>query len=362
MNGLKILIVNDFASNASLFEKYLPCKVDVIYFDKHEVITSSTNPLFFEKKQFTYQIKKIKKLSDKYDLFLCFGWLAAAICYLANVNYIMYFVDVYIEPEQRIRKKMSYLKRKLLLDLYKETLACAKIVVSAHKFHTMPLKKYRKDVKEIFPYVDFEMFDGNAKKINLNQEKFIFFSPQRLEKIKGQHLLWEAIKLAKSDFVVLQTDWGSKEYLEEISKNKPECVRLIPKIKREDMASYYVSVDALLGCISPAYAPGIEREAILSKIPVFCYAPIGFTNNDPFYTKSKDPKDIADYIDRMVTDKEFRNNLISEQSTWIKNTFDSHKLSEQWMDVFNEALTNTNHYKTKIKFKIIYKILKFFGN
>jgi hypothetical protein len=128
------------------------------------------------------------------------------------------------------------------------------------------------------------------------------------------------------------------------------------------MASYYVSVDALLGCISPAYAPGIEREAILSKIPVFCYAPIGFTNNDPFYTKSKDPKDIADYIDKMVTDKEFRNNLISEQSTWIKNTFDSHKLSEQWMDVFNEALTRTNHYKTKIKFKIIYKILKFFGN
>lgn len=362
MSDLKILIVNDFASNASLFEKYLPCKVDVIYFDKHDVITSSKNPLFFEKEQYTYRVNKIKELSKNYDLFVCFGWIAAAICYLANVNYLMYFVDVYIDPSQRIRKKMSAVQKKIILDLYKETLACSTIVVSAHKYHTRQLKKYRNDVREIFPYVDFEMFDGQSKKINLDEEKFIFFSPQRLEKIKGQDLVWQAIKLAKSNFVVLQTEWGSKEFLEEILKNKPESVKLIPKINREDMASYYVSVDALLGCISPAYAPGIEREAILSKIPVFCYSPIGFTDNDPFFSKSKEPKDIADYIDKLVLDKEFRKNLQSRQTEWITKTFDSHKLSEEWIDVFEEALRKPVHYKTKTKFKLIFKILKLIGS
>lgn len=100
----------------------------------------------------------------------------------------------------------------------------------------------------------------------------------------------------------------------------------------------------------------------MSKIPVFCYSPIGFTDNDPFFRKSKEPKDIADYIDKIVLDKEFRKNLVSQQTEWITKTFESHKISEKWINVFKEAVRKPVHYKTKMKFKLIFKILKLIGN
>ena len=301
---MRVLVVHDSSSFAFILQKYFPGEVSAIYFTKYRTTSEVINSKFFVTGDGLYaQVEQIKKLSKDYDVFLCFGWLAASICYLAEVKYAMYFVDSYIDPEYRIRKNVSFFKKIFLDNLYKDALESASAVVAALPYDVKILKKYRSDTKTIFHLIDNNMFNSNVEKIELKKDRFVFFSPQRIDPIKGHDTLWEALRLTRSNFVVLQTDWGTGDYYEKIKRTKPSMVKLIPKIKRENISSYFISADALLGQISPTSCGSIEREAALCNKPVFCHAPESFSENDPFYKENRNPKDIAAYIDRIVTDK-----------------------------------------------------------
>lgn len=360
---MKILIVHDAASLAYTLQKYYHGIVNAIYFLEHTVISQVKDPKFFVKGKGLYsQIRQIKQLSKEYDVFLCFGWIATAICYLAEVNYVIYFVDPYIDPENRIRRKVSQLKKILLDNLYKDALDNASIVVNSILRDAKILQKYRPDSnKIIFALIDNEMFNPNVEKRKLNYGKFVFLSPQRIDPSKGHHILWKAVELTKSDFVVLQTDWGSGDYYNEILKTKPSKIEIIPKIKRQDMPSYLASTDALLGQISTTTCGSIEREAALCNKPVFCYIPESISENDPFYKESKDPKEIAAYIDKIVLDKEFREQLALTQNAWVKKVFDNKKTVQQWKEVFEESVKK-KPYHAKMKYKIIFKVLSIIEN
>lgn len=355
MKNLRILIVNDFASNASLFQRYLPHKVDVIYFKKNPVITHAENPLFFQKNELSSCVKQIKDLSENYDIFVTFGWIAAAVCYLANVNYSMYFVDSFIDPEYRIRQKPSLLKKNFFDSLFKDTLKHANKIVAAFPNDGKILKKYRNDVKIIFPFVDTKMFHPNNKKINFGYDSFVFFSPQRIDPAKGHEKIFKAIKLTKTNFVVLQTDWGSGDYYEKILQSKPAKVKLIPKIVRSKMPSYYVSTNALLGQFSYSGCGGTEREAILCGIPVFCYESYQYTDNDPFF-KSQNPNEIANYVDKIVEDENFRTELVRIQNLWVKKYFDFKKLSNDWNELLENSVNENSNYKVKKQYELALKI------
>ncbi len=357
MNKLRILLVHDSASFAFILQKYFPGYVNTIYFSAHEVISQVKDPLFFVKDGISSQIKQIKDLSKKYDVFLCYGWPAAAICYLAGVNYGMVFFDSYIDPEYRIRKKISPIKELILQDIYKETIKNATFTVAGLPHDARILEKYRTDVKIIFQLIDKIMFHPNVEKIDLKQEKFTFFSPQRIDPGKGHLIMWDAIRLTKSDFVVLQTDWGSGEYYEKIIATKPDKVKIIPKVRRENMANYLVSVDALLGQISLTSVGSIERESALCNTPAFCYAPDSFSENDPVYRESKEPSEIAKYIDKIVMDKNFRDELREKQHKWVEEVFDNEKTIKQWKEVFEEAVDKKRNYATKFRHRVIIKII-----
>jgi glycosyltransferase involved in cell wall biosynthesis len=364
---MKILVVNDLASSAYTLQKYYKDKVDVIYFSEHPTISQVKEPKFFVKGKGLYsQIKQIKKMSREYDVFLCFGWMAAAICYLAKVNYVIYFVDSYIDPKDRIRRKTSSFKKILLENLYKDALDNASLTVTGILHDARILQKYRSDGKIVLPFMDDEMFNPNVKTRELDQDKFIFLSPQRIDPGKEIHIIWNAVELTKSDFIVLQTDWGSGDYYNKILKTKPSKIKLIPKIKRQDMPSYLVSSDALLGQISMTCCGSSEREAALCNKPVFCYVTQNVlqnvSENDPFYRESKDPKEIAAYIDKIVLDKEFREQLALTQNSWIKRTFDNKKTITQWEKMFEEAVKKKPMYHVKIKYKLIFKILSIIEN
>jgi len=269
----------------------------------------------------------------------------------------MVFFDAYIDPEYRIRKKLSPIKELILQDLYKSAIECATFAVAGLPHDAEILKKYRPDTKIIHQLIDENMFNSNVKKIDLGQDKFTFFSPQRIEPDKGQLIMWDSIRLTKSEFIVLQTDWGSGEYYEKSLATKPDKVKIIPKVKRENMPNYLVSVDALLGQISKTSVGSTEREAALCNTPVFCYAPYSFSENDPVYKESKEPRDIAEYIDRMVTDKNFRDELRKKQGEWVRSTFDNKKTIKQWLDVFEEATNKKITYKIKFRHSLIIKII-----
>lgn len=351
---MNILVVHDSSSFAFMFQKYIQGETTAIYFSSHEVTISQVkNPLFFVKKGIRSQVNQIKELSKKYDAFLCVGWPAAAICYLAGVNYGMVFFDVYIDPEYRIRKKVSSIKQYVLQDIYKATLERATFTVAALPHDAEILKKYRPDAKIIFQLTDTETFNPNVKKMDLKQGKFTFFSPQRIEPWKGQLIMWDAIRLTKSDFVVLQTDWGTGEYHDKAIATKPDKVKIIPKVKHEDMPNYLISADALLGQISETSIGQTEREAALCNVPVFCYAPYSFTENEPMYRESKEPQKIAEYIDKIVADKNFRDELKRIQYDWVRKAFDNNKTLKQWQEVLENAIREKRQQGVKLHHRVI---------
>jgi glycosyltransferase involved in cell wall biosynthesis len=354
---LKILYVYDASSQAFIAQRYLSAEINAIYFSEHNVISRVKNPRFFVMNGLVSQINQIKELSKEYTLFLCYSFVPATICYLAGVNYIIYFGDAYIDPQNRIRRKLSSIIKYSFHALCKDALESATETIASNPHDTQILKKYRPQSKTIVQLVDDEMFNPQVKKIDLGQNKFTFFSPQRIEPDKGQLIMWEAIKLTKSDFVVLQTDYGTGDYYQQALKTKPEKVKIIPLVKRENMPSYFASSDAVLGQISKTTCGSIEKEAILCRIPVFCYSPFSFLDDDPFYKKSTNPQDIADYIDRMVEDKNFRDELARAQSEWIKKAFDNNKTSQQWQQVFDYAITKKPNYKIKLKYVILLKLI-----
>jgi len=355
MKKLRILVVNDFASNASLLEKHLNQKIDAIYFSDDPVITKTKNSLFFKNDNLNSCVKEVKKLSKEYDVFVTFGWFSAAICYLANVKYVMYIVDSFIDPKYRIWKKYPFLKKKFFDLLLKDSFKNADMVITGSPNDANIVRKYRKDVKPIFQMVDYDTFTENVPNKERNEKSFMFFSPQRFDPNKGHEILFKAIELTKSDFIVLQTDWGEGDYYEKMIKNKPTKVKIIPKIDRSEMPTHYNSSDALLGQVSSSVCGGIEREAIVCGLPVFCYVSYEYTENDPF-CKSKEPTVIAEYLDKIVEDKNFRLELKKKQLEWTKKTFDSKRIASEWNEVLHNVIENKNQKKINPFYNLVLKL------
>ena len=82
----------------------------------------------------------------------------------------------------------------------------------AGKWQFEHLSKYTKNtINTARDAVDTEQFNPNIKPIGRKKTKFTFFSPLRLDKSKGSDLLWEALKLCKSDFEILGVDWFEEQ-------------------------------------------------------------------------------------------------------------------------------------------------------
>lgn len=234
MSKLKVLIVHDSSSAAFIFQRYLPVEINAIYFSEHEVISPVRNPLFFVKNGFSSQVNQIKDLSNEYDVFLCFGWIATAICYLAGVNYVMYFVDSYIDPEYRIRRNTSVLKKCFLSELYKDTLQYASKTVAALLHDAEILQKYRSDTKIIFQMVDPEMFNPNVEKI-VEDKNF------REELAKNQN------EWVRNTFNNKKTSLQWQEVFEEVTKDSHmpkkrylislKLINILEKITKKDFST-----------------------------------------------------------------------------------------------------------------------------
>ena len=166
-------------------------------------------------------------------------------------------------------------------------------------------------------------YSNNVSKYNLEKKKFTFFAPQRLGLEKGYDLIWNAIKLCKSDFDFIQVKWfvesnrggtavTNTDKLSKITKdlyeNAPPQVKFIPLIDHKDLGRYFVAADAIMGQMQSGIQGGIEREAVFCKKPVLSY-------NDPnkktildgkeiqstFSPKSKDPNELAKLIDKILS-------------------------------------------------------------
>ena len=332
---------------------------------------------FFSSWKVREQVERINEIKDDYDICITMG-TGDRIAYLADLNYIQYFVGRDIDAPTFVKNskeqwfktplhKLNFLERKFYHDSFKNAVEHV-----AGRWVYPFLKKFDKNgIRMDMMYVDSTIFSDRERKIKQEKTKFTFFCPQRMGIPKGTNLLWEALKFCKSNFEIIQVNWFDESNDEELKiKDKllgeiPLQVKLVPMIKRKNMVNYYNFADAVIGGMNTGFTEGVEIEGAMCKKPVLQYQSKKMTiiikNKEilpPFYPLSNNLKDIAEAIDRTVESEEFRNHLVRQQSQFIKNFSDPIFIGEWWDDMFikkshEKQSIRKNSSNTSIKFRMI---------
>tara|TARA_B100000029_G_C17592358_1_gene962962 strand:- start:1469 stop:2668 length:1200 start_codon:yes stop_codon:yes gene_type:complete len=393
---LKVLAIGDVGNIIHTISQYTKSEIHIVNFfkDGAGTYTYEKDVETFSNYKIKDHVKKINEIADQYDVCITMG-TGERIAYLSDLNYVTFYVGRDIDAPRFIKNskeewfneplhKLNFIER----WFYRKTFQNA-IAHLAYTWVFEHLKKYTANgIKMDMIPVNKEIFKPDLKPLEMKKEKFTFFSPQRMGRPKGTDLIWKALPLCKSDFEIIQVDWydvSTNEELEikkELEETKPSQVKLIPMIRREDMSRYYNYADAVLGNMRIGTYALIELEGIICKKPV-----IQFTNpkmkilangkelKSPMVPTSNDPKIIAETIDKIVLNKEFRDKLLENEYEFAKEISDPEKNALWWDNFFNEIhkkhpkiRKNSSSYKIKFRLLLIlignrlywYKVKKIF--
>lgn len=359
---MKILAIGDIADNIFTLRKFTKrSHIHLIAFPRKQnalFTNSDENIEFFDSLLISRQVKRIRDIKDEYDLCLAMSWAGARIAYLAGLNYVMYFVGADIATPPFIRNPhLPYLKESAYhlnfveRSFYKKVFQTA-IVCIGGQIEYNYLKKYRKDAIRLDKVaVDTTIFNENVKPIELPKKKFTFLSAQRFGLEKGFDVIWDALKLCKSDFELLQINWfiedteEDRQFNKKLLENVPPQVRFIPLIKRSELARYFVFADAILGQMRIGCQGAIEREAVFCKRPVLCYTDLNMPMSiddkkivPPYLPHTNKPTELAELMDRIVESKEFRDNLVEQEFQYIKKLSTPEEVILEWENIFEKTI------------------------
>jgi len=392
---LKILAIGDATNNFYMMQKYAKnFEIHLIDFPKKGVdIKAHSSPSdeveLFDSLLISKQVDKIKQIKDEFDLCIAKPWAGARIAYLAGLNYILYFTgsDIITPPFVKnpkhayggeVTENFNFFERGFYRKVFDSAIAC----VSTSDSFFLPLQRYRKDAIRIDRIcVDTEFFNENVSKYDLQKKKFTIFAPQRLGLEKGYDVIWDAIKLCKSDFDFLQVKWfiesnrGGRTITDpsklskitmDLYENAPPQVKFIPLIDHKDLGKYFAACDAVIGEMRGGFLPGIDREAAFCKKPVLSYSDPnnkitldGKNIMSPFLPRSRSVRELANLIDKIVESKEFRDDLAAKEYEYIKNLSTPELVMRDWEAVFERF---SKKYKTIDRKTSFYeKIVNYFG-
>ena len=378
----RILAIGDTANIISSLRPMLKHTIiHIIDFANSKSNDIKNNKEIFDSNSIIKNTKKINKIKNNFDLCLVTGWSAARIAYLADLNYIMYFVGTDIRAplfeknpktpyNKNPLKQQSYFDRKFYRKILNNSISC----VATFEERYLALKKYRKDAIRIdriaFSKSLFKNKDSSIKK----SIKFTFFSPSKIGVEKGFDIIWKALEYCKTDFEILQVNHvieesPDKNLNKKLLKEKPKQVKLIPPILRENILDYYEKADAVIGSMGVDYPEGVALEAIMCKKPVLSYnnPDRNYVIGDeiiksPFEPQTKDPIKIAKIIDQIVESSEYRLELAKSESNFIAKISDPEKVSKEWDGLFEKfakqyKTINKNSNNLQILSRFLYLIL-----
>jgi len=379
---IKVLAIGDSANLFFILSKFLKkSNIHVVNFPREGAskYTYSDKIEYFQSNKVSKCVQRINEIKGDFDICVTMG-ISAYLAYLAGLNYIIFFVgdDIRI-PNFKKNSKLPFMKEPLFQlnflerEFYENVIKNAICCVTAGDEFSSYLKNYRKDMVRIDRCaVDTSIFNTSVKPIERKKTKFTFLSPERFGIGKGFDLLFDAIPLCKSDFEILQVEWFDERTNEEKQVNrklyarKPTQVKGIPLIKNNEMARYYMFSDAVIGDLrSWSHKGGIEREAGMCKKPVISFQKTnanmiidGKMVKPPYYPNNRDPKELANLIDKLVLCQDFRENLIEEQHNFVKRLADPEKAADEWdnlfKDLFKKYKSIKKDFDTTVKFRNFY--------
>ena len=359
MKKIKVLAIGDIGNIIRTLQKFVKkSEIRLINYprDGSAFFVNTDDVELFETRKVTDQVKKINEIKDDFDI--CLTTASERIAYLADLNYIAYYlgrdIDVPMFKKNSTEEwateplhKLNFFERRFYWNAFKNA-----VVHIAGKWQFVHLSKYTKNaINSSRDLVDPDEFNPNIKPIERKKTKFTFFSPLRLDKSKGSDLLWEAIKLCKSDFEVIGIDWfeeateESKKFKKKLLDEMPQQIKLIPIIKRSEIAKYYTYADAVIANLFLGTHELVSLESVMCGTPVIQYTDhkIKIIANEteiksPFLPFSNDPKSIADVIDKVVESKEFRQKLFEDEYQFVNEVADPVKCAEWWDNLFEDLV------------------------
>ena len=222
---IKVLAIGDVGNVIRTIQKYTKkSKIHLINYprDGSAKFTNPENIESFKTWKVKEHVKKINEIKNDYDI--CISMATERTAYLADLNYISYYVGGDIEAPRFIKNSKdaaaegnenihsrNIFERKFYWNAFKNA-----IVHIAGVWQFSELEKYTKNgIRNVMLPIDIEEFNPNIKPIERKKTKFTFFCPMRMEKFKGTDILWEALKFCKSDFEILCVEWFGERTQEE---------------------------------------------------------------------------------------------------------------------------------------------------
>ena len=352
-----MLAIGDVGSIVKTIQKY--AKKSEIYLinypqDGSGVFTAHDGVELFKTWKVQEHVKKINEIKDNFDI--CLTTASERVAYLADLNYVAYYLGRDIDVP-RFKKnsteewqnepifRRNFLERAFYWNAFKNAVAHV-----AGMWQYEHLAKYTKTgINSARIPVDTDEFNPNVKPIEREKTKFTFFSPMRMDKQKGTDLLWKAIKLCKSDFEILGIDWfgetteEERKFKKKLIDEMPSQIKLIPPIKRSEIAKYYTFADAVIANLFIGTFELVGLESVMCGTPVIQYTDqkrkIVVDEKEiksPFLPFSNDPKSIAHVIDKVVESKEFREKLFADEYKFVNKIADPVKCAEWWDELFED--------------------------
>tara|TARA_B100001540_G_C15799629_1_gene639315 strand:+ start:588 stop:1790 length:1203 start_codon:yes stop_codon:yes gene_type:complete len=377
---LKVLAIGDLSNNIVMFKKFVESDIHLINFPwdgPSKVMDIKKDVEFFKGSKVKENLERINEIKNNFDICIAMSSTGLLMSYLADLNYIAYFCGHDIRSPPFVKNMYDPLSTdKPIYDFnfwersyYKKAYDNAIAAVVTDDELLEHLKKYRDDHVRISGYiVDTTIFNPDVEPLKKKMDKFTFLSPARMGLQKGTDKIWNALELCKSDFEIIQVEWydnrnpNEEKLARKWIENPPKQVKFTPIMPREELGKYMVSVDAILGQVSGIQAD-VERSGALCKRPVIHYADPkrmyivnGKTISSPFLPHSNDPKIIADTIDKVVTDKIFREKLAEEEYNFVMNLSEPNMIAKQWDELFQTmykkykgAVRGTSKFRLKLR-------------
>ena len=350
-----MLAIGDVGSIVRTIRKYVKkSEIRMINYpqDGAGVFTAPDDVELFKTWKVQEHVKKINEIKDGFDI--CLTTASERIAYLADLNYIAYYLGRDIDVPRFEKNsaenwqtepifKLNFLERAFYWNAFKNAVAH---VTGMWQYEY--LAKYTKTgINSARIPIDIDEFNPDVNPIDRKKTKFTFFSPMRMERAKGTDLLWNAIKLCKSDFEILGVDWfgetteEERQFKRKLIDEMPPQIKLIPPIKRSEIARFYTFADAVIANLFIGTFELVGLESVMCGTPVIQYTDHkrkiivdGKEIKSQFLPFSNDPKSIANVIDKVVESKEFREKLFRDEYEFVNKIADPVKCAEWWDELF----------------------------
>ncbi len=183
---------------------------------------------------------------------------------------------------------------------------------------------YPNDKTEIISMgCDTELFSNNKRKNNFfgQEDKKVVLFVGRLAEVKGVTYLIEAMKQVRGAVLIIAGEGDQEQELRSQAKELEDKVFFIGPQTHEDLSAIYASADIFVAPSVTAKDGGREGfgltviEAMASGLPVIASRTGGITDIitnevNGLLAEEKDVNQLAESINRLITDKELRKMLV----------------------------------------------------